>query len=91
MVLVGNVIVLLAPDTEQRALATLAALLTDGGRILVGFHPRRTHGNARDNPVDEFVADAAAVGLEVQHRFGSYELAPPSDEYCVAVLVRSGG
>jgi len=90
IVLVGNVIVLLAPDTERRALSTLAALLADGGRILVGFHPRRTHGNARDYPIDEFVADAGAAGLQVQHRFGSFELAPPGDEYCVAVLVRSG-
>jgi len=90
VLLVGNVIVLLAPDTERRALSTLAALLADGGRLLVGFHPRRTYGNARDYPVEEFVADAEAVGLQVQHRFGSYELAPPSDEYCVAVLVRSG-
>lgn len=89
VVMVGNVIVLLAPDTERRALGTLAALLAEGGRILVGFHPTRTHGNARDYPVDEFVADVEAVGLEVQHRFGSYELAPPTDQYCVAVLVRS--
>lgn len=89
IVLVGNVIVLLAPDTERRALATLAALLADGGRILVGFHPTHTHGNARDYPVEEFVADAASVGLELQHRFGSYELAPPGEEYCVAVLTRS--
>lgn len=86
IVLVGNVIVLLAPDTERRALATLAVLLAEGGRILVGFHPIHTHGNARDYPVDEFEADAAAVGLKVQHRFGSYELAPPGDDYCVAVL-----
>jgi SAM-dependent methyltransferase len=86
IVLVGNVIVLLAPDTEQRALATLRALLADGGRILVGFHPVRTHGNARDYPVDEFVADVEAAGLTVQHRFGTYELAPPAEDYCVAVL-----
>jgi SAM-dependent methyltransferase len=89
VVLVGNVIVLLAPDTERRALATLAALLTDGGRILVGFHPQRTHGNARDYPVDEFVADVEAVGLRVQHRFGSYELDAPSEQYVVAVLTRA--
>jgi SAM-dependent methyltransferase len=86
IVLVGNVIVLLAPDTERRALSTLAALLAEGGRILVGFHPVRTHANARDYPIDEFVADVEAVGLRVQHRFGSYELAPPSEDYCVAVL-----
>jgi len=86
IVLVGNVIVLAAPDTEQRLLATLRGLLAPGGRILVGFHPVRTHGNARDYPVDEFTADAAAAGLTVQHRFGTYELAPPADDYCVAVL-----
>lgn len=89
IVLVGNVIVLLAPDTEQRALSTLRALLADGGRILVGFHPVRTHGNARDYPVEEFVADVEAAGLMVQHRFGTYELAPPAEDYCVAVLVRA--
>ena len=89
VVLVGNVIVLLAPDTERRTLATMAALLRDGGRILVGFHPVRTHGNARDYPVEEFVEDVEAVGLRVQHRFGSYELAPPSEDYAVAVLTRS--
>jgi SAM-dependent methyltransferase len=88
VVLVGNVIVLLAPDTERRALATLAGLLADKGRILVGFHPTRTHGNARDYPVPEFAADVEAAGLRVQHRFGSYELAPASDDYCVAVLSR---
>lgn len=86
IVLVGNVVVLLAPGTEQRALATLRGLLADGGRILVGFHPVRTHGNARDYPVEEFVADVEAAGLTVQHRFGTYELAPPADDYCVAVL-----
>jgi SAM-dependent methyltransferase len=88
IVLVGNVIVLLAPDTERRALATLATLLADNGRILVGFHPVHTHGNARDYPVEEFVEDVEAVGLRLQHRFGSYELAAPDDDYCVAVLSR---
>ena len=88
IVVVGNVMVLLAPDTERRVLATLHDLLADGGRILVGFHPVRTFGNARDYPVEEFIADVEAVGLRVQHRFGSYELAPASDEYVVAVLTR---
>lgn len=91
VVLVGNVIVLAAPDTEQRLLATLRDLLAPDGRILVGFHPVRTHGNARDYPVDEFTADAEAAGLSVQHRFGTYELAPPADDYCVAVLTRADG
>ena len=89
VVVVGNVMVLLAPDTERRTLATLGNLLAEGGRILVGFHQVRTFGNARDYPAEEFVADVESVGLRVQHRFGSYELAPASDEYCVAVLTRA--
>lgn len=88
VVLVGNVIVLLAPDTEQRLLVTLRDLLAPGGRILVGFHPYGGHGSARDYPYDAFAADVRASGLAVQHRFGSYELAAPSEEYVVAVLVR---
>jgi SAM-dependent methyltransferase len=89
VVLVGNVVVLLAPETERRALSILRDLLADGGRILVGFHPTRMHGSARDYPFEEFVADVEAVGLLVQHRFGSYELDPPGGEYCVAVLSRA--
>ncbi len=86
IVLVGNVIVLLAPDTERRALSTLAALLSPEGRILVGFHPHGGHGSARDYPYDEFTADLEAVGLAVQHRFGTYELGASSEDYVVAVL-----
>jgi SAM-dependent methyltransferase len=89
VVLVGNVIVLAAPDTEVRMLRTLRDLLAPGGRILVGFHPVDSPASsARAYPVEEFVADVEAAGLHVQHRFGTYELAPPSDEYCVAVLAR---
>ena len=88
VVLVGNVIVLLAPQTEQRLLAGLRDLLAEGGRILVGFHPIDGHGSARVYPFDEFAADAEAVGLVVQHRFGTYELDPPADDYVVAVLAR---
>jgi SAM-dependent methyltransferase len=89
VVVVGNVMVLLAPDTERQALGTLAALLADGGRMLVGFHPKDSPASsARAYPFEEFRTDAEAVGLSVQHRFGSYELAPPSDAYVVAVLAR---
>jgi hypothetical protein len=83
------VIVLLAPDTERRALRTLATLLNDRGRVLVGFHPTRTFGNARDYPVEEFVVDAEAAGLRLQHRFGGYDLTPAGEDYCVAVLARA--
>lgn len=89
VVLVGNVVVLAAPDTEVRMLRTLGGLLAPAGRILVGFHPVDSPASsARPYPVEEFVADVEAAGLHVQHRFGSYELDPPNDEYCVAVLTR---
>lgn len=86
VVLVGNVIVLAAPDTERRLLAALGSLLAPGGRILVGFHPANGHPDAREYSFEEFAADVTAVGLSVQHRFGTYELGPPSEDYCVAVL-----
>ncbi len=86
VVLVGNVIVLGAPETEVRMLSTLRDLLAPAGRILVGFHIDHAHGSARDYPFDEFAADVVAAGLVVQHRFGTYDLAPPADDYCVAVL-----
>ena len=89
VVLVGNVIVLAAPDTEVRMLETLKGLLAEGGRILVGFHPVRVHGNARDYSFEEFTAHVEAAGLRVQHRFGTYELHPPAEDYVVAVLARS--
>lgn len=89
IVLVGNVIVLLAPDTEQRLLGTLGSLLAPNGRILVGFHPTGGHGSARDYPFDAFAADVAAAGLVLQHRFGTYELGTPTEDYVVAVLTRS--
>ncbi|HET6167536.1 MAG TPA: methyltransferase domain-containing protein [Marmoricola sp.] len=90
VVLVGNVIVLAAPDTEVRMLTTLRDLLAPAGRILVGFHPVDSPASsARPYPFEEFRADVEAAGLTVQHRFGTYDLAPPSDEYVVAVLTRA--
>ncbi|MET3961185.1 SAM-dependent methyltransferase [Marmoricola sp. OAE513] len=89
VVLVGNVIVLLAPDTEQRLLVTLRDLLAPDGRILVGFHPNQAHTSARAYAFTDFAADVEASGLVVQHRFGTYELGEPSDDYVVAVLRRA--
>lgn len=77
---------LLAPETEQRLLGTLRDLLSPGGRILVGFHQAGGHGSARDYTFEEFAHDATSTGLAVQHRFGTYELGEPNDEYVVAVL-----
>lgn len=89
IVCVGNVMVFLAEDTERQVLERFAGLLADGGRVLVGYHLQGGPSSARDYPPDEFVADVAAAGLRVDHRFGTYELHPPDDEYAVWVLSRA--
>jgi SAM-dependent methyltransferase len=93
IVCVGNVMVLLAPHTERTVLARLGALLAPEGRILVGFSlsgaPAPT---SRNYEADEFAADCAAVGLEVESRFASYDLRPfveGSSDYAVHVLRRA--
>jgi SAM-dependent methyltransferase len=86
IVLVGNVLIYLAEDTEVRALRTLGGLLATEGRILAGFHPRQGPAHSRDYPVDDFRRHAAQAGLVVEHVFGGYDLRPPADDYVVAVL-----
>jgi len=89
IVCVGNVMILLAPDTERDALGAMAALLAPEGRLMVGFAlsgaPAKT---SRSYPVAEFVADCAAVGLAVESRFSSYDVRPFTDasDYAVHVL-----
>jgi SAM-dependent methyltransferase len=88
IVCVGNVMILLAPDTERDALGAMAALLAPGGRMLVGFAlsdaPAPT---SRTYPIAEFVGDAAAVGLAVESRHASYDLHPFTDSSTYAVHV----
>jgi len=89
VVAVGNVMVYLGEDTERAVLARLRDLLAPGGRVLAGFHLTAVMSGSRTYPADEFVADATASGLRVVHRFGSYELHEPVDDYAVWVLARA--
>jgi len=94
VVCVGNVMILLAPDTERTVLANLAALVAPEGRLLIGFAlSGAPAGTSRTYPADEFVADCADAGLEVESRFASYDLRQFTDDsdYVVHVLRRSGG
>jgi SAM-dependent methyltransferase len=94
VVCVGNVMILLAPDTERTVLANLAALVAPEGRLLIGFAlSGAPAGTSRSYPADEFVDDCAAAGLEVESRFASYDLRPFTDDsaYVVHVLRRRGG
>jgi len=93
VVCVGNVMILLAPDTERIVLANLAAVVAPGGRLLVGFAlSGAPAGASRTYPADEFVADCDAAGLSVEARFSTYDLQPFSDEsdYVVHVLRPAG-
>lgn len=89
VVCVGNVMLYLAEGTERTALAALRDVLAEEGRILVGFHLQDPPIHARPYTVAEFSADAAAVGLRVDLRAGSYELRPVDDIYSVWILSRA--
>lgn len=86
VVCVGNVMTFVAEGTEAACLTRMRELLGPGGRILVGFHLAGGPSTARVYPPEEFVADVAAAGLVVQHRFGGYALEPVNDDYAVWVL-----
>lgn len=86
VVAVGNVMIYLGEGTERAALTRLRELLAPGGRLLAGFHLSAVKSGSRTYPADEFVEDAAAAGLVVDQRFGSYQLHPPADDYAVWIL-----
>ncbi len=88
VVAVGNVMIYLGEGTEVAVLERVRDLLAPGGRAVVGFHLTAVKAGSRTYPADEFVADATAAGLRVVHRFGSYELHEPADDYAVWVLAR---
>lgn len=90
VVLVGNVMVFLAEDTEVRALVRVGDLLAPEGRVLVGFHPVEGPPGSRDYPWESFAAHVEDAGLVVLHRFGTYGLGPPAEDYVVAVLAADG-
>lgn len=85
VVLAGNVMVYLAPGTERSVLGNLSALLRPGGRIVAGFATGRDYGP------DDLDTDAAALGLTLECRFGTWLLDPfrPGSDWMVVVL-RSG-
>lgn len=90
VVAVGNVFILLAEDTERRALTTLRGLLAPAGRMLIGFHLAAGPAGSRAYAPDEFRRDAEDAGLTVDLQAGSYELHPPNAEYAVWILSVAG-
>lgn len=90
IVLVGNVLVFAAANTQRQLLDSLRSLLRPEGRILVGFHLNQGPALNYPYPIADFEADVAAVGLQIQSRFSSYQLDPSSEDYLVAILRLAG-
>lgn len=85
IVAAGNVMPFLAPSTRQEVLTRLRAVLAPGGRAAVGF------GAGRGYPFEDFFADLAATGWEVQSTFRGWNILPfdAESDFLVAVLAPS--
>lgn len=77
----GNVMVFLAAGTERSVLERLRAHTRPGGRIVIGYRRQDSY------PYEAFDADLDAVGLTLEHRFGTWHLDPFTDESDFAVHV----
>lgn len=79
----GNVMAFLDPSTRHAVLGRLAAHLRPGGRVVTGF------GAGRDYHFDEFLGDAAAVGLVADVLLATWDLRPFSADSSFLVAVFS--
>jgi SAM-dependent methyltransferase len=77
----GNVMPYLAPGTEGDVLSRIAAHLRDDGLIVVGF------GLDRGYSLADFDTHTAAAGLDVEHRFATWDLRPWHDDAPFAVTL----
>ena len=78
-VVAGNVMVFVAPGTEQRVLESLRRHVRPGGRIITGF------ATDRELELPVFDAAVAAAGLTLEQRFATWDLVPFSDDADFAV------
>lgn len=82
VVLAGNVMIFLAPDTERTVLTNLAGHLTPGGRLVAGF--RLEPGRLS---LDAFDRAAELAGFDLIERFATWDRAPfVGGDYAVSVL-----
>jgi 2-polyprenyl-3-methyl-5-hydroxy-6-metoxy-1,4-benzoquinol methylase len=70
VVAAGNVMVFLAPGTEQDVVANLARHVADDGALVLGFRLDRHYGLA---DLDDHLA---AAGFAVEQRFSTWDLRP---------------
>lgn len=82
-VLAGNVMLFVAPETEQLILRRVAAQVRPEGHVITGFSLGRGYH------LDELDAHAAAAGLELLNRFSTWDLRPYTADADYAVTVFS--
>ncbi|WP_258348230.1 class I SAM-dependent methyltransferase [Saccharopolyspora gregorii] len=84
IVCAGNVLAFLAPATRREVLRRFRAHLAPEGRVAAGF------GAGRGYEFDEFFADVAAAGLEVDLALSTWDVRPftPDSQFVVALLRR---
>lgn len=82
----GNVLTFVEASSRRPALANLAGMLAEDGRLVTGFGAGRGYG------FDTFAADAEAAGLRFDLRLATWDLRPwtPDADFLVAVLRRAG-
>lgn len=84
IVCTGNVMPFVEPGTERAILAAMATVLAPGGRVVFGFHLDRAYA------LDALDRDAAAANWSLEHRFGTWNLDPFTDDSDWAVSVYRG-
>ncbi|MEU6130643.1 class I SAM-dependent methyltransferase [Saccharopolyspora sp. NPDC047091] len=84
IVCAGNVLAFLAPATRREVLRRFRAHLAPEGRVAAGF------GAGRGYEFDEFFADVAAAGLELDLALSTWDVRPftPDSQFVVALLSR---
>jgi len=81
VVAAGNVMVFLAPGTEQDVVANLARHVADDGALVLGFRLDRHYGLA---DLDDHLA---AAGFAVEQRFSTWDLRPLTADADFAVTI----
>lgn len=81
IVCTGNVMTFAEPGTEPAILAAMATVLAPTGRAVFGFHLDRAY------TLDALDQQAREVGWQLEHRFGTWNLDPLTDDSDWAVSV----
>jgi SAM-dependent methyltransferase len=81
VVVAGNVLPFVAPETEPLVLARIAHHVRPDGVVLIGF------GTDRGYSLDDLDAHAEAAGLTLEHRFATWDLRPWTADADFAVSI----